>query len=166
MQSGDGDLAAFQAEALGGDVAALAEDLEPFRFGQLAQDGALGVGIGGVEPGRAFDPALDGKSRVSGVATGMEDLAAAKAPPSASTSIFENRRPAAPAPPRWKQACVIFLVFFPLSLLVNWASSQAIADWPLPLRVLVSVLVMTPVMTYAALPWITRRMGWWLRPGG
>jgi cell division protein FtsZ len=48
--------------------------------------------------GAAFDPALDGKIRVSVVATGMEDLAAAKAPPSASTSIFENRRPAAPAP--------------------------------------------------------------------
>lgn len=48
--------------------------------------------------GAAFDPALEGKIRVSVVATGMEDLAAAKAPPSASTSIFENRRPAAPAP--------------------------------------------------------------------
>ena len=32
----------------------------------------------------------------------------------------------------------------------------------LPLRVLVTVLLMTPVMTYAALPWITRRMAWWL----
>ena len=59
VQGRDGDLAAFQAEALGGDVAALTEDLEPFRFGQLAQDGALGVGVGRVEPGGAFDPALD-----------------------------------------------------------------------------------------------------------
>ncbi|WP_439471758.1 cell division protein FtsZ [Brevundimonas sp.] len=46
--------------------------------------------------GAAFDPALDGKIRVSVVATGMEDSgAAAKAPP-ASTSAFD-RRPAAPA---------------------------------------------------------------------
>lgn len=45
--------------------------------------------------GAAFDPALDGKIRVSVVATGMEDLAAVKAPPSTSSSIFD-RRPAAP----------------------------------------------------------------------
>jgi antibiotic biosynthesis monooxygenase (ABM) superfamily enzyme len=76
-----------------------------------------------------------------------------------STDV-QDLRPPAPAPPRWKQACVIFLVFFPLSLLVNWAVSDV--DVALPVRVLGSVLVMTPVMTYAALPWITRRMDWWL----
>jgi cell division protein FtsZ len=43
--------------------------------------------------GAAFDPALDGKIRVSVVATGMEDLSAAKTAP-ASTSVFETRRPA------------------------------------------------------------------------
>jgi antibiotic biosynthesis monooxygenase (ABM) superfamily enzyme len=75
----------------------------------------------------------------------------------------QDLRPAAPPPPRWKQACVIFLVFFPLSLLVNWLSSRVVPGWPLALRVLASVLVMTPVMTYAALPWITRRMEWWLQ---
>lgn len=71
--------------------------------------------------------------------------------------------PTAP-PPRWKQACVIFLVFFPLSLLVNWLSSELVPDLFLPLRVLLAVLVMTPVMTYLALPWMTRRMQWWLHP--
>jgi antibiotic biosynthesis monooxygenase (ABM) superfamily enzyme len=75
----------------------------------------------------------------------------------------EDLRPAAPAPPRWKQACVIFVVFFPLSLLVNSLLAEAIPGVVLPLRVLLAVLVMTPVMTYAALPWITRRMEWWLR---
>jgi cell division protein FtsZ len=43
--------------------------------------------------GAAFDPALDGKIRVSVVATGMEDLAAAQAPTNAATSTFETRRP-------------------------------------------------------------------------
>lgn len=74
----------------------------------------------------------------------------------------EDLRPAAPAPPRWKQACVIFLVFFPLSLVVNWGSREVAGGLVLPLRVLLSVLVMTPVMTYAALPWVTRTMAWWL----
>ncbi len=43
--------------------------------------------------GAAFDPALDGKIRVSVVATGMEDLAAAKTTPNATTSAFDARRP-------------------------------------------------------------------------
>jgi len=46
--------------------------------------------------GAAFDPALDGKIRVSVVATGMEDLSAAKGSPSTATSTFDTRRPAAP----------------------------------------------------------------------
>lgn len=72
---------------------------------------------------------------------------------------------AAPAaPPRWKQMVVIFLVFFPLSLCANWTSARLVGDWPLALRVLASVLVMTPLMTYVFLPWITRRMSWWLTP--
>ena len=65
-------------------------------------------------------------------------------------------------PPRYKQMVTIFLVFFPLSLTANWVSGQLIGDWPLPLRVLASVLVMTPLMTYVLLPWVTRRMAWWL----
>ncbi|WP_372707071.1 cell division protein FtsZ [Brevundimonas sp.] len=46
--------------------------------------------------GAAFDPALDGKIRVSVVATGMEDLSAAKGTPTASGATFDTRRPAAP----------------------------------------------------------------------
>jgi len=80
-----------------------------------------------------------------------------------ATYDAEDLRPAPTPPPRWKQACVIFLVFFPLSLLVNELFVRLLPDLALPLRVLVSVLAMTPVMTYAALPWITRRMEWWLQ---
>lgn len=79
-----------------------------------------------------------------------------------ATRDVVDLRPESKAPPRWKQASVIFLVFFPLSLAVNWLTGLLISDWLLPLRILVSVLVMTPVMTYAALPWITRQLEWWL----
>ena len=69
-----------------------------------------------------------------------------------------------PPPPRWKQALVIFLVFYPLSVLVNWGAAETpVHEWPLLLRVLLTIAVMTPVMTYAALPWITRRMQWFLQ---
>lgn len=71
---------------------------------------------------------------------------------------------AAPTPPpRWKQMVIIFMGFFPLSLAVNVAVLHTpLVDWPLVLRVLVTILVMTPLMTYVVLPWITRRMSWWL----
>lgn len=67
------------------------------------------------------------------------------------------------APPRWKQTVAIFAVFFPLSVVANWVVSHTIVDWPLPLRVLASVLVMTPLMVYVMLPWVTRRLDWWLK---
>ena len=66
------------------------------------------------------------------------------------------------APPRWKQMVVIFLVFLPLSLVANLVASRTIADWPLVPRVVLVTTVMTPLMTYVFLPWITRRMSWWL----
>ncbi|WP_435742314.1 antibiotic biosynthesis monooxygenase [Nocardioides sp. SYSU DS0663] len=75
----------------------------------------------------------------------------------------EDLRAATAAPPRWKQASVIFLVFYPLSVLANWAAGPLVGEVLLPLRVLLTVLVMTPVMTYLALPWVTRRMEWWLQ---
>jgi len=43
--------------------------------------------------GAAFDPNLDGKIRVSVVATGMEDLSAVKATPTSASSTFDTRRP-------------------------------------------------------------------------
>ena len=58
---------------------------------------------------------------------------------------------------------MIFLVFFPLSVVANWVGREVAGDWPLVLRVLATVLVMTPLMTYVLLPWITRRLQWWLQ---
>jgi antibiotic biosynthesis monooxygenase (ABM) superfamily enzyme len=57
---------------------------------------------------------------------------------------------------------VIFLVFLPLSLAANFVASHTISDWPLVPRVVLVTTVMTPLMTYVFLPWITRRMSWWL----
>ena len=70
---------------------------------------------------------------------------------------------AAPTPPpRWKQMVVIVLVFLPLSLIANFVASHTISGWPLVPRVVLVTTVMTPLMTYLFLPWITRRMSWWL----
>ncbi len=76
----------------------------------------------------------------------------------------QDLRPAAKPPPRWKQMCAIFLVFFPLSLAANYLATAIAAGWWLPLRVLLTVAIMTPVMTYLALPWITSLLRGWLNP--
>lgn len=79
-----------------------------------------------------------------------------------SSVDVQDLRPAPPPPPRWKQMCAIFLVFYPLSLAANYIAKDFAADWWLPVRVLATVAVMTPLMTYIALPWITRLLHPWL----
>jgi antibiotic biosynthesis monooxygenase (ABM) superfamily enzyme len=77
------------------------------------------------------------------------------------TSI-EVIAPRLPVPPRWKQMVSIFLVFYPLSLATNWAISGLTSDWALPLRVLLLVVIVSPIMTYLALPFVTRLLRPWL----
>ena len=65
-------------------------------------------------------------------------------------------------PPRWKQMVSIFIVFFPLSLAANSALTPIASTWVLPLRILVTVVLVTPVMTYVAMPLVTRALRPWL----
>ena len=74
----------------------------------------------------------------------------------------EDLRPAPLPPPRWKQMVAIFCVFFPLSLVMNLLGREYADGMWLPLRVLLTVLVMTPLMTYLLLPWVTRLLAPWL----
>ncbi len=69
-------------------------------------------------------------------------------------------------PPRWKQMISIFIVFFPLSLGANALLLPILGSWPLVFRVLVTVLIVTPIMTYLAMPFVTRALRPWLLRGG
>jgi antibiotic biosynthesis monooxygenase (ABM) superfamily enzyme len=81
-----------------------------------------------------------------------------------SHDVSDLREAAVPAsPPRHKQAVVIWLAFFPLSLLVSWVLGHLAPGLPLVPRVLLSTVLMTPVMTYLVLPRMTAALGWWLR---
>ena len=84
-------------------------------------------------------------------------------PPSAAAGSIQQPLPA--APPRWKQAVTIWLGFFPTNLLASWLLGlvPGFADWPLIARVLIATVVLTPVMTYAVLPWVTRMLRPWLQ---
>ncbi|WP_278236280.1 antibiotic biosynthesis monooxygenase [Isoptericola sp. AK164] len=73
--------------------------------------------------------------------------------------------PLLPAPPRWKQSIAIWLGFFPVNLaftaLVAWLL-PAFDGLPLVLRVLITTLILTPVMSFWVLPWVTGRLRVWL----
>ncbi|MCL6263554.1 hypothetical protein [Craterilacuibacter sp. RT1T] len=67
-------------------------------------------------------------------------------------------------PPRWKQAVAVWLAFFPVSLLVNAVLGDWLASLVLPLRVLLSTLLLTPLMVCVVIPWVTRLLAGWLQP--
>ena len=67
-----------------------------------------------------------------------------------------------PAPPRWKQMCVIWLAFFPTSLALSYLFAPFTGDWPAWARVLLSTVVATPLMTYLILPRVTKLFHPWL----
>ncbi|MRG59363.1 antibiotic biosynthesis monooxygenase [Agromyces sp. CFH 90414] len=71
-----------------------------------------------------------------------------------------------PAPPRWKQAATIWLGFFPVNLVFTYLLAP-VPGWealPIWARVLVTTLVLTPVMAYWVLPFVTRLLRRWLAP--
>ena len=76
----------------------------------------------------------------------------------------QDLRPAASGPPRWKQATVIWCAFFPLSLVLSVLLGLTGLELNVVLRVLITTLVATPIMTYGLLPWMTKRFEWWLKP--
>ncbi|WP_102194044.1 antibiotic biosynthesis monooxygenase [Microbacterium aurantiacum] len=92
-----------------------------------------------------FDEPATGSITVVDAATGATEVAA--------------------APPRWKQAVAIWLGFFPLNIAFAYLMSP-IPGWgdvlPIWLRVLITTLVLTPIMTYWVLPWVTRSLRNWL----
>ncbi|CAD5107494.1 antibiotic biosynthesis monooxygenase [Zestomonas carbonaria] len=70
----------------------------------------------------------------------------------------DARQPA----PRWKQSVAIWLAFFPVSLGFNLLFGGWLGDLPLPLRILLSTLALTPLMTYWFIPLSTRLLAPWL----
>ncbi|WES63765.1 hypothetical protein P0L94_15000 [Microbacter sp. GSS18] len=75
------------------------------------------------------------------------------------------RQPIPAAPPRWKQAVTIWLGFFPVNLLASWLLGYVPGFEALHLivRVLITTVVLTPLMTYAVLPAVTRVLRPWLQ---
>ncbi|WP_353826473.1 antibiotic biosynthesis monooxygenase [Agromyces sp. SYSU T0242] len=118
-----------------------------------------------LEMGRGFVRAERAKRR-TGIEGWFDEPATGSVP--AVADADGDVPPLPPAPPRWKQAVSIWLGFFPVNL--AFSLLVALLPWwdgvPLALRVLVTTLVLTPIMTYWVLPWVTRMLRDWLAPAG
>ncbi|MGL4316476.1 MAG: antibiotic biosynthesis monooxygenase [Pseudomonas sp.] len=66
-------------------------------------------------------------------------------------------------PPRWKQSVAIWLAFFPVSLAFNLLFGGWLGELPLAVRILLSTLALTPLMTYWFIPLSTRLLEPWLQ---
>ena len=65
-------------------------------------------------------------------------------------------------PPRWKQSVAIWLAFFPVSLIFNMLFGGVLGELSLVMRVLLTTLALTPLMTYLFIPLSTRLLAPWL----
>ena len=66
------------------------------------------------------------------------------------------------APPRWKQAVSIWVVYFPVLLLFTATLQDQLAQIPLFWRIFITTATMCPVLTYFLMPAVTRVLRGWL----
>lgn len=77
-------------------------------------------------------------------------------------NIREPGTPNASPVPRWKQTTVVWLGFFPVSLVLNYLLGPHLVEWSILARTLLVTTLCTPFMTYAVLPFLTTRLSFWL----
>jgi hypothetical protein len=77
---------------------------------------------------------------------------------------FELPGRTAPAPPRWKMALVTLVAVVPISMLLNVLLQPRIASWPLPARSAAFGAVFVVLMTWVAMPRLTRWFSRFLYP--
>ncbi|MFE9255585.1 antibiotic biosynthesis monooxygenase [Streptomyces sp. NPDC006879] len=70
-----------------------------------------------------------------------------------------------PAPPRWKMAVSSGLAIFPISLLGNGLLGPLLADLPLVVRTAATAALFSVLMTYVAMPQVSRLLRRWLTRG-
>jgi antibiotic biosynthesis monooxygenase (ABM) superfamily enzyme len=89
--------------------------------------------------------------------------------PSSSTTLDGDATATDPGtpvrPPRWKQATSIWLGFFPVNLVFTLLVTTFLPGWaevPTTLKVLATTLILTPIMAYWVLPYVTSLLQPWL----
>jgi antibiotic biosynthesis monooxygenase (ABM) superfamily enzyme len=67
------------------------------------------------------------------------------------------------APPRRRQALLVWLAIYPTITLLLELGGPLINDWPLPLRTLALTATAVPLMVFVLLPALQRAFAGWLR---
>lgn len=63
---------------------------------------------------------------------------------------------------KWRRALLTWATVTPLLLCLNALTQATIASWPRPLSLALSSAVLTMLLTWIVLPWITRRAQTWV----
>ncbi len=69
-----------------------------------------------------------------------------------------------PQPAYYKMVIVSTLVVYPLILIINALFGPLLNRLPFLLGLLISVIILSGLMTYPVMPWMTRALGFWLYP--
>jgi len=67
-------------------------------------------------------------------------------------------------PPFWKQVIIGVICVYPLVLLLNWLLGPPMDVFPREIATLVNVVILSSLLTYPVMPWVTRLLRAWLYP--
>ena len=65
-------------------------------------------------------------------------------------------------PPFWKQVLIGVICVYPLILILIWALAPFTASLPSSVALLLNVIILSSLLTYPVMPWITRLLRPWL----
>ncbi len=67
-------------------------------------------------------------------------------------------------PPFWKQVIIGVICVYPLIMFLNWTLVPIMEEFPKELSILVNVIILSSLLTYPVMPWVTRYFRTWLYP--
>ncbi|MGE9294393.1 MAG: hypothetical protein ACQKBW_12320 [Puniceicoccales bacterium] len=67
-------------------------------------------------------------------------------------------------PPKWKMCLMAFIAVYPLIVGTRYALGWLVAGWPMPLGAFVMCITVSLLMSYVAMPSITKLFRKWLYP--
>lgn len=69
-------------------------------------------------------------------------------------------------PPAWKMCIMAFIAVYPIILISRVTLGPMVSDMPLPLNVLILCLPVSFLMSFFAMPWLSKLFHKWLYPNG
>ena len=74
-------------------------------------------------------------------------------------------RPNSPIePPYWKRVVIGVVCVYPLVILLNWALAPVTSHFHDKISLLLNVTVLSGLLTFPVMPWVTRQLRFWLYP--